>query len=160
MPAVTPVILYADLPWPEKVLAEEVVRVTVNWKAVGGEGGGHEAVELYALTGDREQLLKDLARWFEAGHSPGTKPTPEDSPLLVRRPGQTSARDQRREVREFVDAYNIRSRKGKDRPAYHNPSGHWWYYAWLLKLFDAWVEAGRPAPGTGWEPPPPETKAA
>jgi hypothetical protein len=73
MPAVTQVFLYSDPRWPEKVPAEEVVRVTIHWQSVETGDHGRRDVELYLTTAEREKLVAGNEELLAVGHAPGGK---------------------------------------------------------------------------------------
>jgi hypothetical protein len=146
MPAVTQVILFDDEAWPERVLAEEVVRVTIHWQAIEGEERGQESIELYLTSAGRQELEKDLARWLGIGHRPGSRGSPrEPGTRHPARPGKgdPGRRDYLGRVREFADSRGLRSKDGL-RPVYESPGGGWNYPDPLLDEFDAWETAGCP----------------
>jgi hypothetical protein len=150
MPAITQVTLYSDRSWPERVLAQEVARVTVVWQAVEGEEHGQESVELYLTTAEREQLVgKDLAELFGIGHRPGTKglvsrPREESGNERWRHGSREASLEYWREVRAFADAKNLRSKKHPERMAYETDSGKPTHPKWMVDMFEEWVAAGRP----------------
>lgn len=160
MPAVTKVFFYSDLDWPDaEVPADEVVRLTISWVSVDGDSTGREDVELYLTAAGREQLVKGNGSWLELGHRPGRKPGAGEPKKRSRAYGgsREEALDHWRDLREnFVDPYDLRSRKNPEQAAYMNPSGKWYYYKWVRDLYAEWLAAGRPAPGAGWEPPQPK----
>jgi hypothetical protein len=151
MPAVTQVILYDDKAWPERVEAQEVVRLTVHWQETGaGPARGREDVELYLTAAGRVELVGDLKKWLALGHRPGTG---GKAPAARWAGGSRDASLKHKEgVRDFADAFGLKSRKDPSRAAYETPTGGWSYPLWLLEAYDRWTAAGRPAPGGDWAP--------
>jgi hypothetical protein len=144
MPAVTHVVLYDDEAWPERVLAQEVVRLTVLWQSVEGEEHGQEAVELYLTADGRQRLAADLKRWRELGHKPQGKD-------VARRASPSSSRKEyRKRERDFADAHGLKNRTDGVHKAYETTTGAGSYYpAWLDRMFEAWEAAGSPPPESG-----------
>jgi len=134
MPAVTQVVFYDDKAWPERVEADEVVRVTIVRQPVSGGDPHKRTTELYLTGANAAALDKALDPWFEAGHRPG-KP---EAPVRTRR-------KYLEDVRGYVDAHGLKTKDGK-RPAYESPGGSFNYPDPLLAGFDAWEAAGCPPP--------------
>ncbi len=152
MPAVTQVILYDDKAWPERVPAQEVVRLTVRWQEIGdGPARGREDVELYLTAAGRGGLVGSLKEYFDLGHRPGGA-AGKASQEHWAGGSRDASLHHCRAIRDFADAFGLRSKKDPARPAYETPAGSWSYPKWLRQAFDSWTAAGRPVPGGDWAP--------
>jgi hypothetical protein len=134
MPAVTQVVFYDDVSWPERAEADEVVRVTITRQPVAGGEPARRTTELYLTAARAAELDKSLDHWFERGHRPG-KP---EAPARTRR-------KYLEDVRRYADAHGLKTKDGK-RPVYESPGGSFNYPDSLLARFDAWEAAGCPPP--------------
>lgn len=152
MPAVHQVVLYDDKAWPERVRAQEVVRVTVHWQEIGdGPARGREDTELYLTAAGRAGLVASLKEYFDIGHQPGAVSAKSPQEHWTGGSRQASL-DYWRHVRDFADAFGLKSKKEPSRPAYETPTGSWSYPKWLREAYDRWMAAGSPAPGGDWAP--------
>jgi hypothetical protein len=153
MPAITRVVLYDDKAWPDRIEAQEVVRLSLHWQSVTGEEHGRQDVELYLVTDSREELAKELAAWFEVGHKPGGLPAGEVEGAELKRTkgmragpltgsGSSERRDWKRDLRAWSDGLNLVNRHDQVHPAWQTTTGKNYYPVALERAFELHEQGG------------------